>query len=127
MNLLAVDTSGPNGAVGLGIDGKTVAETLFSCHETYSARLLPVIDSILKENNLSVDVIDMFGVVIGPGSFTGLRVGLATIKGLAWANQKPMVGISSLEVLAHNLRNTRKPIIPMLDARKQRVYGAIYQ
>ena len=98
--------------------------------ETHSARLLPGIEEVLSSAGVTLREIDLFGVTIGPGSFTGLRVGLATAKGFAWAHQKPLVGVSSLEVLVQHARASAGPsdtFVPMLDARKGRVYGAAYQ
>lgn len=127
MKVLAVDTSSRCGALGLTQDGEVLAEVALKSQENHSARLLPSIDWVLQRLQLSLDDIDAFGVVTGPGSFTGLRVGLATIKGFAWSLKKPVVGISSLEVLARGHGETSLTVIPMLDARRGKVYAAGYQ
>lgn len=81
----------------------------------------------VKHAGLSIEAVDAFGVTHGPGSFTGLRVGIATVKGLAIATGKPVVGFSSLAMLAMNLPHAAFPVCPMLDARKNEVYTAIYR
>ncbi len=127
MKYLAIDTSGLYGAVGLLDESEVIAELGLRSKENFSGQLVPAIEALL--NNISVQSadIDVYGVVIGPGSFTGLRVALATLKAFAWTFQKPLVGLSSLEVLANNLPHQSGLIAPMLDAKKKRIYGAIYE
>jgi tRNA threonylcarbamoyladenosine biosynthesis protein TsaB len=127
MKVLAVDTSSRCGAIGLCVDGEVVGEVALRSQETHSARLLPSIDWLLRSLGLGPDDIDAFGVVTGPGSFTGLRVGLATIKGLAFGSNKSVTALHSLEVLAHPFAGTSQIIAPLLDARRGRVYGAAYR
>jgi tRNA threonylcarbamoyladenosine biosynthesis protein TsaB len=127
MKVLAIDTATACGAVGLTENGRLIAELSLVSHETHSARLLPGVEWILKRVGWKIDEIDGFGVTLGPGSFTGLRVGLSTVKGFAWALKKPMVGLSSLEVLASQYRDEKVFIVPMLDARKERVYAASFR
>jgi len=126
MKTLAIDTSGKYGVVGLSNGEQVVSEISATSHETHSARLLPSIDMVLELSGWKLDDIELFGVVIGPGSFTGLRVGVATIKGLSWSKKTPVVPINSLEALARGAVNTEKLICPMIDARRGRVYGAIF-
>ncbi len=126
MKVLAIDTATSCGAVGLNEDGRPVAELSVLSQETHSARLLPGIEWILKTAGWSIGEIDGFGLTLGPGSFTGLRVGLSTIKGFAFALRKPVVGLGSLEVLASQYQDGNATIVPMLDARRERVYGAAY-
>ena len=126
MRVLAVDTSTRWGAVGLYDDQGPIGEISLLSRESHSSRLLPSIDWMLQTAGLTLQEIDGFGVTIGPGSFTGLRVGLSTVKGLAWSTKKPVVALHSLEILAHNLPDVPSFIAPMLDARKGRVFGAIY-
>ncbi len=126
MNVLAVDTSTRWGAVGIARDGVPVAEISLLSQENHSARLLPSIDWLLNSCRLTLDEIDGFGVVTGPGSFTGLRVGLATIKGLAWAQHKPVAALDSLRLLAQAFASS-DPVVPMLDARKGHVYAAVFR
>ncbi len=127
MKVLAIDTSSRCGVIGLWADGVPLAELSLQSNENHSARLLPGVDWLLKSLQLAPADMDGFGVVVGPGSFTGLRVGLATIKGFAWSLGKPVAGLSSLEVLAHGVSERSGQIVPMLDARKGRVYSALYQ
>ena len=127
MKILGVDTSTPIGSVGL-IDGKRfVAEHTLSIVKAHSSRLMPAIDQILKWGDLTVHDLDACAVGIGPGSFTGIRIGVGTIKSLCYALKKPIIGISTLEAIAYNLRYTDKLICPILDARKDEVYGALFR
>ena len=127
MKILGVDTSTPIGSVGL-IDGECfVAEHTLSIVKAHSSRLMPAIDQILKWADLTVHDLDACAVGIGPGSFTGIRIGVGTIKSLCYALKKPVIGVSTLEAIAYNLRYTDKLICPILDARKDEVYGAIFR
>ncbi len=127
MKILGVDTSTPIGSVGL-IDGERfVAEHTLSIVKAHSSRLMPAIDQILKWGDLTVHDLDACAVGIGPGSFTGIRIGVGTIKSLCYALKKPIIGISTLEAIAYNLRYTDKLICPILDARKDEVYGALFR
>ena len=127
MKILGVDTSTPIGSVGL-IDGERfVAEHTLSIVKAHSSRLMPAIDQILKWGDLTVHDLDACAVGIGPGSFTGIRIGVGTIKSLCYALKKPIIGISTLEAIAYNLRYTDKLICPILDARKDEVYGAVFR
>ena len=127
MKILGVDTSTPIGSVGL-IDGERfIAEHTLSIVKAHSSRLMPAIDQILKWGDLTVHDVDACAVGIGPGSFTGIRIGVGTIKSLCYALKKPIIGVSTLETIAYNLRYTDKLICPILDARKDEVYGAVFQ
>lgn len=127
MKILGVDTSTPIGSVGL-IDGERfVAEHTLSIVKAHSSRLMPAIDQILKWAALTVHDLDACAVGIGPGSFTGIRIGVGTIKSLCYALKKPIIGVSTLEAIAYNLRYTDKLICPILDARKDEVYGAVFR
>lgn len=127
MKILALDTASVTGSVAL-LDGqKLVAETLLNVRATHSERLLDQIDQVLQAGSLSLAELDLIAVVRGPGSFTGLRIGLATAKGLAQAASLPVVGVSSLQLLAMNLPLCPLPICAFLDARKNEVYTALFQ
>lgn len=127
MKILGVDTSTPIGSVGL-IDGdRFVAEHTLSIVKAHSSRLMPAIDQILKWGDLTVHDLDACAVGIGPGSFTGIRIGVGTIKSLCYALKKPIIGVSTLEAIAYNLRYTNRLICPILDARKDEVYGAVFR
>ena len=125
--LLTIDTATPAGGLALSRDGELIAELLLNTRRTHTDLLLDNIRFLLQQSDLSLQDIAAFGVVLGPGSFTGLRVGVATIKGLAMACQRPVVGVSSLETLALNAPASSVPICVMLDARKQEVYTCCYQ
>lgn len=126
MKLLTIDTSTSTCSVALTIGEELVAEHLVSQGKTLSSRLLDYVDVALREAGLAADDLDGFGVAIGPGSFTGLRVGIATVKGLAMAAGKQVAGFSSLAMLAMNLPWALHPVCPMFDARKKEVYTALY-
>ena len=115
------------GSVAL-IDGEElIAEYLLNIETTHSERLLSAIDRIMRDAKIQMDDIDGFAISIGPGSFTGLRIGTSTVKGLAFAASKPVVGILTLDAMAENLLFTDHLICPILDARKKEVYTALYK
>lgn len=126
MNILAVDTSTGSGSAALLQDDLLLAEwTLYSAR-THNRRLLQVIRTLLDELGLKLQDIDGFAVTTGPGSFTGLRIGMTTIKTLAWSLQKLYTGIPSLDALAQAFVPSPLPVCPMIDARKNEVYCALY-
>jgi tRNA threonylcarbamoyladenosine biosynthesis protein TsaB len=105
---------------------RLIVEGFLQTRKTHSERLLPLVDLWLREAEISLDDIDGIAVTVGPGSFTGLRIGLATAKGLAQATGKAIMGIPTLDALAMNLTGVRGLICPILDARKSEVYSAVY-
>ncbi len=104
-----------------------VAETRLNVKTTHSERLMTVIDHVLEQSEMGLDNIDAFAVAIGPGSFTGLRIGLSTAKGLSYATGKPIVAVPTLEAFAHNFSYCSYPVCLMLDARKGEVYAAVFK
>lgn len=116
-----------NGGVALVGEGGLVAEYALNIEITYSERLLPAIDRVLADARLAVADLGGIAVAIGPGSFTGLRIGLSTAKGLAAASGKPLVGVPTLRALAWGLPFCPHPICPILDARKGEVYCALFR
>jgi tRNA threonylcarbamoyladenosine biosynthesis protein TsaB len=126
VKLLTIDTSTNACSVALTCGGEVAAEYLLNQGKTMSGRLLECVNAVLGGAGLTVADVDGFGVALGPGSFTGLRIGAATIKGLALATGKPVAGFSSLAMLAMNLPWARFPVCPMFDARKGEVYTALY-
>ncbi|MBF0459515.1 MAG: tRNA (adenosine(37)-N6)-threonylcarbamoyltransferase complex dimerization subunit type 1 TsaB [Nitrospirae bacterium] len=129
MRILSIDTSGSicgaavvDATVGLLASAAVNVDALKGSHSVY---LMTIIDSALKEAGFQVSDIDAFAVVVGPGSFTGLRVGIATINGLRYATGKPAVGVSSLEALAWNFPFAAYPVCSIIDARQGEVYGAL--
>lgn len=127
MKLLTIDTSTNVCSIALTDGEQLIAEQLFSPGKKAAARLVPAIRELMADAGLSVVELDGFGVSLGPGSFTGIRVGLATIKGLSLASGKPAVGFSSLAMLAHNLPWAAHPVCSLFDARKGEVYAGLYR
>src|SRR5262245_35102397 len=103
MILLAIDTSGISGSAALLEDQKILSETSWRAQANHSSELPSQVQKIIREAGLSVPQVEAFAVTLGPGSFTGLRVGLAFVKGLAFSGQKPVAGISTLEALAFSV------------------------
>jgi tRNA threonylcarbamoyladenosine biosynthesis protein TsaB len=127
MRILGVDTSTSSGGLGIIDDDKVVVEHAFCREETPSARLIPAIQDLLEEARLDLAEIDGIAISLGPGSFTGLRVGLSAVKGLALAVNRPVVGIPSLDALASQITCTPYLVCPIVDARKGEVYAALYK
>lgn len=127
MRILAVDTASGSGSVAVADGENFLAEITAARRETHSRYLMRLIDRALRLAGLDLKEIDGFAVTRGPGSFTGLRIGVSTVKGLAWGMQKPVVGISSLEALAVQAAPTSRLICAMLDARNHEVYVGRYR
>lgn len=131
MRILALDSSGLVASVAIvesdGKESQTVAEYTVNYKKTHSQTLLPMLDEVVKMTDLDLDTIDAIAVAGGPGSFTGLRIGSATAKGLGLALGKPLIHIPTLEGLAYNLWGTDKIICPIMDARRGQVYAGIYK
>jgi tRNA threonylcarbamoyladenosine biosynthesis protein TsaB len=108
-------------------DGEVISDYLLNISVTHSERLLGAIEFVLREARCPIGEIDGWAVSLGPGSFTGLRIGVSTVKGLAFATGKPVAGVSTLDVLASQIAPTSYLICPILDARKQEVYTAFYR
>jgi tRNA threonylcarbamoyladenosine biosynthesis protein TsaB len=125
--VLTIDTSSSAGSVALSRGETLLGEILLNITSTHSDRLLLVVRQLLRDAGVELGQIDAFGVVVGPGSFTGLRVGVATVKGLAMATAKPAVGVSSLRALAMQAPFAPYPVCTLLDARKKEVYAALFQ
>lgn len=126
VNILAIDTSTSMATVAIAIDERIAAESVFNTDRTLSARLIPEIERLLTLAGLAVADIDLFAASTGPGSFTGVRGGIATVQGLALAGGKPCIGFSSLTLLAMNFPLAAHPICALLDARKSEVYAALF-
>lgn len=124
--ILSFETSGETGGVALYRE-RLLGEIVLSGAETYSRRLLPAVDFLLEHLGLSLSEVSVLAVSIGPGSFTGLRIGLATVKGLALALKKPVVAVESLAALAALFPESSCPLCPVLDARRGEVYAALYR
>jgi tRNA threonylcarbamoyladenosine biosynthesis protein TsaB len=120
LKLLTIDTSTATCSVCLTIGEKVVSEYLLNVEKTLASRLIRSVDAALSEAGLGVTDLDGIGVALGPGSFTGLRVGVATVKGLALAAGKPVAGFSSLAMLAMNLPWAAYPVCPHVRCEKER-------
>jgi Inactive homolog of metal-dependent proteases, putative molecular chaperone len=127
MKLLAVDTSTSVESVAVLDGGELLSERVVVVRETHNRRLLATIDRTISDAGVSLKDIETFAVGVGPGSFTGIRIGITTIKALAWSLGKPVVGISSLDALAAPFSFGKVHICPMIDARKREVYYAFYE
>ena len=127
MLILAVDTSSKSASIALLRDDDVLSEIFFNLDVNHSVVLLPALHHLLRLSGIELNKIDLFACTIGPGSFTGLRVGASTIKGLALATEKPIAGVSTLEALAFNITCSKIIVCPMLDAKKDQVYTALYR
>lgn len=126
MKILALDSSGMVASVAVAEDDTLLAEYTVNYKKTHSQTLLPMLDEIARMIELDLNTIDAVAVAGGPGSFTGLRIGAATAKGLGLALRKPLVNIPTVEGLAYNLFGVEKVICPLMDARRNQVYTGIY-
>jgi tRNA threonylcarbamoyladenosine biosynthesis protein TsaB len=126
MIILGIETSTKTGSVAILSNDGVVAQYSLNIEVTHSERLMSTVDRVLKDTGMVLSQIDGFAVAIGPGSFTGLRIGLATVKGLALVTEKPVVAVPTLKAIAWNLPYPAFPVCPLLDARKKEVYAALY-
>ncbi len=127
MKILAVDSSGLVASVAVVEEDTMLAEYTVNYKKTHSQTLLPMLHEIVQMIELDLHSVDAIAVSAGPGSFTGLRIGSATAKGLGLALQKPIISIPTVEGLAYNLVGTNKLICPIMDARRNQVYTGLYQ
>ncbi|MGA8871178.1 MAG: tRNA (adenosine(37)-N6)-threonylcarbamoyltransferase complex dimerization subunit type 1 TsaB [Candidatus Acidiferrales bacterium] len=125
--ILALDTSSPSGSVAVLRDERIIGSVSTWTDEVYSARMFRHIEFLLQELSLRLDEFDLFAVAAGPGSFTGLRVGLAAVKGWAEVYQKPIAAISGLEAIAVQSHSTVPLLVPVLDARRGQIYFGFYR
>ncbi len=127
MKILALDSTAVTASVALCEDTELLAEYTLRNGNTHSENLLPMVESILRFFDLTADDIDLFAASAGPGSFTGVRIGAATVKGLAFDTKKPCIGVSTLEALAYNLIGNDGLICPVMNARRKQVYTALFR
>ena len=127
MKILALDSSAIVASVALMEDGKLLAEYTLNNGNTHSETLLPMVESVLKTYGISIEDIDLFASTSGPGSFTGVRIGTATVKGLAFGSNKPCAQVSTLEAIAENLLMTKGLICPVMNARRGQVYTSLFR
>ena len=127
MKILALDSSGLVAGVAVLEDEHLVAEYTIQYKKTHSQTLLPMLEEISRMIELDLSTLDAIAVAAGPGSFTGLRIGSATAKGLGQALNKPIIGIPTVDGLAYNLYGCEKLICPLMDARRNQVYTGLYE
>lgn len=127
MITLAVDTTAQIASVAVLRDERVLGEYTVNSGNTHSITLLPMIKHTLETVGLSPEDVDLYVLSAGPGSFTGVRIGAATLKGLAFAGNKPCVAVSSIEAMAENLRGLEGIICPVINARRGQVYGALFE
>lgn len=127
MKILAIDSSGLVASVAVVEDENLLAEYTVNYKKTHSQTLMPMLDEIVRMTELELDTIDAVAVAGGPGSFTGLRIGSATAKGLGLSLGKPVISVPTVDGLAYNLCGADGLICPMMDARRNQVYTGIYR
>ena len=126
MRILAMDSSSLVASVAVLEDDVLIAEYTMNYKKTHSQTLLPMIDEVVKMTELDLQTIDAIAISKGPGSFTGLRIGSATAKGLGLALDKPIVAVPTVDAMAYNLWGSADIIVPIMDARRNQVYTGIY-
>lgn len=126
MRVLAVDTSSNVATVAVMEDDLLLGEYILNHKKTHSQKIMPMIEQLLADLELTADDIDIFAAAVGPGSFTGLRIGVATIKALAHATGKRVVSVGTLEALAYNVPHCENIIVPIMDARRNNIFTASY-
>lgn len=127
MLILAFESSAKAASVALCEDGHLVSQVLQCSGLTHSRTLLPMAEDLLKNAERTLGDIDCFAVAQGPGSFTGIRIGVSTVKGLAWAGEKPCVGVSTLGAMAWNGIAAGGLVCAVMDARRSEVYNALFE
>ncbi len=127
MKILALDSSAKPASASIFEDEKILGSFYINTEQTHSQTLMPMIEALLKNTCIKIRDIDLFCVSKGPGSFTGIRIGMSVIKGLAIAYNKPCIGISTLSALAYNIKYFNGIICPVMDARCHQVYNALFE
>ena len=126
MKILGIETSGEIGSVAVCDGSSVIAEKSFKRGMRHGKELLPAIKEILEEAGLGLNGVDLIAVDVGPGSYTGLRVGVTCAKTMAYALNKPVIDVVSLDAIAQNMQNSYDHICPVIDARREMVYACIY-
>lgn len=127
MNILSIDTSSTVSTVAIINEDKLIGEEIVNSKLTHSEKLMPAIDRVIKNCSMTIDNIDAIAVAVGPGSFTGIRIGISTAKALAHSKKKNIIGVSTLDGLALNMPMSHMLVCPILDARRDQVYTAVYK
>lgn len=126
MKILGLDSSGLVASVAIVEDAELRGEYTINYKKTHSQTLLPMLDEVAKMIELDLETVDVIAVAGGPGSFTGLRIGSATAKGLGLALQKPLIHVPTVDALAYNLVGHRDMVCPLMDARRNQTYTGLY-
>ena len=126
MRILALETSAKSVSCAVTEDDAILAHSFQCTGLTHSRTLLPMVHDMLENAELPLRSVDLFAVSAGPGSFTGLRIGVSALKGLAWAEDKPCAGVFTLHAMAQNLAHTESLVVCTMDARRNQVYNALF-
>lgn len=127
MKILALETSAKSVSAAVVENGVPLCSTYQNTGLTHSRTLMPLVDGMLRSAGLTLDDIGLIAVAHGPGSFTGLRIGVSAAKGLAWARELPCCGVSTLLAMAQNLRHMSTTVVCAMDARRDQVYNAVFR
>ena len=127
MLILALESTAQIASAALWQDGEMLALSSLSSGNTHSTTLLPMVEQMLKNTGRQVSDVDLFACTVGPGSFTGVRIGAATLQGLAFGTDKPCVGVSSLSAMAYQLRGFSGILCPVVGARRSQLYSALFR
>ena len=127
MNILAVDTSATSASVCVAQENKIIGEFSINTSLTHSQTLVPMIEQVSEKTGISLDNIDAIAVNAGPGSFTGVRIGVAAVKGIAFSRNIPCVSVSTLESMAYNMLDSECIVCAVMDARCSQVYNALFK
>ena len=127
MKILAIESSATAASAALCEDEELIAQTFQHSGLTHSRTLLPMVLTMLEQCGAGLEGVDLIAVAAGPGSFTGLRIGVSTAKGLAWPGNKPCAGVSTLEAMAWSLAHTGAIVVPVMDARRGQLYNALFR
>ena len=127
MKILAIESSATAASAALCEDEELIAQTFQHSGLTHSRTLLPMVLTMLEQCGAGLEGVDLIAVAAGPGSFTGLRIGVSTAKGLAWPGDKPCAGVSTLEAMAWSLAHTGAIVVPVMDARRGQLYNALFR
>ena len=127
MRILGIDSSGLVASVAVTDDDVLLGEFTTDYKKTHSTTLMPMLDELIKMLGIDIKTIDAIATAEGPGSFTGLRIGAATVKGLAYALKVPVIAVPTVDAIAYNLYGSKRLICPLMDARRQQAYSGLYR